>query len=246
MALNITKYRIILELTTDMLGTVPKNRDVFTSYIAEKARKIIAKGHEKGVPLTDGTPAEEDAVAARLGEEELTIDEVEEKGWTGFHIDSSDDQKRPFLYDYVLKGFLKSAATVLKSYDLDDDEQVEVASQSATKKKKPDETLKQLHDKVEKYVFILPRRIYLPVSGEMAALERPLRAMTAQGPRVTVVRSDTVPEGTKLSFDLHVLKGGGITEGLLTDLLEYGMYKGLGQWRSGGYGRFVVSEMAKK
>ena len=66
--------------------------------------------------------------------------------------------------------------------------------------------VKQLQDKVKRYCFVRPRKVRLPaIAGQ---LERPLRAQTAQGPRVTVVRSDIVPAGSCISFELHVLRGG--------------------------------------
>ena len=46
-----------------------------------------------------------------------------------------------------------------------------------------------------------------------------------------------VPAGTWLEACLEVLHGP-ISEGILRGLLEYGEYRGVGQWRGGSYGRF--------
>lgn len=83
MALQVDKYHVTLRLTEDILGTVPKNRKVFSSYIQDKQRKEIEKAHKKGVPLTNGEAATEAAITALLEPEPETIQEAEERGWTG-------------------------------------------------------------------------------------------------------------------------------------------------------------------
>jgi len=67
-------------------------------------------------------------------------------------------------------------------------------------------------------------------------------AATAQGPRVTVTRSDAVLAGATLTFHLKVLDGVGITKPVIESLLQYGEMNGLAQWRSGGWGQFLVAE----
>jgi hypothetical protein len=121
------------------------------------------------------------------------------------------------LYDYSIKGFMKEAARTIKQFGL----------------------LKQLQDKFTRYAFVTPRKVRLPktVAGYH---ERPLRAMTAQGPRVTLVRSDYMDEGTVIKFKLSVMEAGGIKLPCVKEVLSYGKFMGLGQWRSGGWGRFEV------
>lgn len=77
----------------------------------------------------------------------------------------------------------------------------------------------------------------------MDYLERPIRCETAQGPRVAIARSEMLPAGTTLEFDMEVLDGE-LSEALLRELMDYGYYAGLGQWRGGGCGRFRY-EMVK-
>ena len=72
-------------------------------------------------------------------------------------------------------------------------------------------------------------------------LERPLRAETAQGPRVALAASDSIPAGATFTCTLTVLAEQLLTEDLLRELLDYGKYMGFGQWRSGGYGRFTYT-----
>jgi hypothetical protein len=185
------EYHLELTLTEDLLGSVPRNKDVYTDYVASKA------------PITTDTTGESDMVPEGL----------EEKGWTTFY---TDEQGRPCLMDYQLKGFLKEAGNTIK-------EQL---------------NFKALRSHIDNEVFVFPRRVVLAeeIAGTM---ERPLRAMTMQGPRVTVVRSDFVKEGTEIPVLLKVLDNSKITEDHLREILEYGALKGLGQWRNGSYGRFT-------
>jgi hypothetical protein len=99
--------------------------------------------------------------------------------------------------------------------------------------------VKQIQDKVKRYLFVKPRKIRLP-GDKLEVLERPLRALTPQGPRTTVVRSDVIPAGTHIAFQLHLLKGGGLTKSIIEEILSYGQYIGLGQWRTASWGRFIL------
>lgn len=140
------------------------------------------------------------------------------RGKTGFHRDGST----PVIYDYVLKGFMKEACTALRRME-------------GTVSK----TLTSHKSKIDSLVMVEPRRIPLKLRKPTTDLERPLRADTPQGPRVTLVSSTAASEGTVIEFTVKVL-GGVITEAMLQEWFEYGQFSGLGQWRSGGYGRFIA------
>ena len=143
------------------------------------------------------------------------MEEIEEAGWTGF---MKDDQG-VFIYDYMIRGFLKNAGNILKD----------------------DLKLKNLKSKINDRVFVFPRKIHFGKSEPDGVLERPLRGMTAKGPRVSLARSDYIVAGTEISFSVDIVGGGKeITEELIWKLLEYGRFCGLGQWRNGSYGRFEV------
>ncbi len=149
-----------------------------------------------------------------LPEDELgTLTESLEKGTTVFHKEDG----QAIYYDYHVKGFLKESANIQNGMD----------------------GVKALRSKVDNFVFVSPRRIVLniPNGEEIAYLERPLRAQTMQGPRVTLARSEMLPIGTWLECELTVL--GVFSEKMLRAILDYGAFKGMGQWRNGSYGRFT-------
>ncbi len=190
--MNTITKKVKLKLITDMLGTIPMNKEIYATYIENLRPKNI-----EGPDETE------------------TVEEREEKGWTCFH----KDKNGLFVYDYFIKGFFKNAANILKE----------------------DLKIKNLKSKVTDLLFISPRIIYLNQKEADHVVERPLRAQTAQGPRVTLARSDAIKAGKIIEFDVTLLVGKGeIKEGIVASLLEYGQYQGLGQFRNGGYGRFEV------
>lgn len=150
----------------------------------------------------------------------------EEKGKTGFH---RLPDGTPCLYDYVCKGFFKDACGMLSR-----------VQDSRSKK------LKAYKKIIDGLVFVFPRRIPISVVGTIGVLERPLRAQTAQGERVALAYSESIPAGSTIAFTLDVLDDDAVPQELLEEWLLYGSMRGLGQWRNGSYGRFEYTiEKAK-
>lgn len=154
--------------------------------------------------------------AAALDEVE-TIEEATEKGTTGFHRLNGSAA----IYDYAVKGMFKDAASMLRRVP-------GTASAKLTAYKKI----------IDGLVFVTPRLIPLVVAGELGILERPLRAQTAQGERVSLARSEMAGQGSILAFNVAVL-GKDVTGDTLREWLDYGALRGMGQWRNGSFGRFT-------
>ena len=77
--------------------------------------------------------------------------------------------------------------------------------------------------------------------GEMLDCQRPLRAQTMQGERVSLASSDEVPAGAVLTCDVECLDES--HEAAVREWLDYGSLRGLGQWRNSGKGRFEWEEL---
>lgn len=255
-ALNFRYYRVKLELLAPLLGTVPKQRAVFTKFIASKAQEAADKARKaakKAGKDPDTTPAMANAepatpeALAEIAKETEGIpedpDDREKTGWTIF----MEDAKGRYLLSYMIRGQMSAAAQVLKTYG------------------KGPSQMKQLNDKVKKYIFVHEKRIYINEVETPAdeqdyghplihagpngpVCERPLRASTPMGPRVTVTRSDAVLAGATLEFHLKVLdvEGAKIPKGCIESLLQYGECSGLGQWRSSGdLGSFKIVDLVE-
>lgn len=125
----------------------------------------------------------------------------------------------PILYDYHLMGFLKEAASALNG--------------------RVHGGVKNLRSKVENLVFVSPVELplLLPPDQQPGLFERPCRRRTAYGQRVFIACSETMPAETRFTAGISVYPGE-ISQRVLEDLLDWGFHHGMGQWRTGGWGRF--------
>lgn len=165
------------------------------------------------------------AADAKTTEEEvaaLGVDAVADKVMTIFPKDGGV----PFLWDYQIKGFFKDACSML-------------ARVPGTKSNK----LKAYKKTIDGLIFPKPRRIPIAVAAErkMGECQRPLRAQTAQGERIALANSETVPEGSTFTFDVLLMDDG--SEAILKEWLDYAQFRGLGQWRNSGKGRATWEEV---
>jgi hypothetical protein len=170
----------------------------------------------------DAMSTEEEVVA-------IGVDEVIKKGKTIF---PRTEDGKVFFYDYQFKGMFKDACSMLFKCNWS------VSSKISNFKKV-----------VDGMMFVEPRQIIfnIPESGVVGDCQRPLRADTAQGPRVCLANSETVPAGSSLEFEVFLLNIR--HRNLVVEWLDYGFLRGLGQWRNSGKGRFtyeILSEVDER
>lgn len=127
---------------------------------------------------------------------------------------------KPVFYDYQIKGFFKDACGVL-----------------SRAKYTKSSGLKAYKKVIDGMIFPFPRAIPINVNGEIGECQRPLRAQTAQGERVSLANSEEIPAGSSIQFG--VVLADSAHEALLKEWLDNGFYRGLGQWRNSGKGRYV-------
>lgn len=153
--------KVKLTFTEGILGTSPMNEDIYRDFIGSKAHDAATV---------------DDEVAA------LGVDSVVEKGMTGF---PRDEQGRPFLYDYQIKGFFKDACSMLSRVAGKDPE-------TGKKRKDVNESAKLTAFKkiIDGMIFPTPRQIPVVFDGEVQLCQRPLRAQTMQGERVALAISE--------------------------------------------------------
>lgn len=162
----------------------------------------------------------EDEVAA------LGVDFVADKGMTVF---PRNDAGEPVLYDYQIKGFFKDSCGMLSR----------IGGKTETGKKKAvNESGKITAYKkvIDGLIFVSPRMIPIHVSGEMTECQRPLRAQTAQGERVSLANSEQIPADSTCEFEVLCMDDS--HEKAVLEWLDYGVLRGIGQWRNSGKGRF--------
>lgn len=162
----------------------------------------------------------EDEVAA------VGVDAVADKGMTVFPRDAAGT---PILYDYQIKGFFKDSCGMLSR----------IGGKTETGKKRAvNESGKMTAYKkvIDGLIFVQPRMIPIKVNGEIGECQRPLRAQTAQGERVSLANSEEIPAGSTCEFEVLCLDDS--HEKAVREWLDYGILRGIGQWRNSGKGRF--------
>lgn len=184
-------------------------------------------------PILGTSPANEDVYRDFIGskapdaatvEDEVSAlgaDAVVEKGMTVF---PRLDDGTPFLYDYQIKGFFKDTCGGLRKV-----------------KGSESEKIKAYKKEIDKLIFPEPRAIPLLFEGEISECQRPLRAQTAQGERVSLAISEEIPAGATCEFTVVCLTDS--HEKAVREWLDYGRYSGIGQWRNSGKGRFRWEEI---
>lgn len=160
-----------------------------------------------------------DAASIKEEVEAVGAEEVFEKSMTVFPRGKDGG---PIAWDYQWKGFLKDAFKSLKK----------IPGSECGK-------IKAYKQEIDGLIFVSPRQIpiILPEGGEIGICQRPLRASTAQGERIALASSETVPVGSTMTFDIQLLLDS--HEKAVIEALDYGKLRGFGQWRNSGAGRFM-------
>ena len=193
----MNKMKVRVTLLEEMLGTLPGDKEVYSSYIATKA--------------PDPNAIMDEEIEA------IDFAEMYEKGITVF---PRNEDGEVCVYDYLIKGFFKNACSALRDAD-------------GTESK----NLKAYKKKIDNLVFVGPRFIKVNFEGEVGFCERPLRAQTAQGDRVALACSESIPAGATMEFEITVLSKDMLK--YVIEWLDYGQFNGLGCWHNSGKGKFT-------
>lgn len=168
-----------------------------------------------------------DAKSKKEEIEAIGVDGVEEKQMTVFPRDTDGT---PIFWDYQIKGFFKDTCSALQRC------KGEEHSKYSCK-------LKAYKKVIDGCVFPAPRRIRIDMhGGEIGELQRPLRAQTAQGERIALANSETIPAGSTIEFSIICHADEYVNH--VKEWLDYGLSKGMGCWRNAGFGRFVWEELS--
>lgn len=227
------RYKVKLVFTTRVLGTAPADKEVYREFILKKRKDL----EERRAKYADRHETPKLSMTGTEVEELETVNE--DAGVTVFHNDlgqtAEDGTAGRGLHflDYQVGGYIKESAEILSQWH----------------------NIPQVRSKLDNFLMVEPRRIYITdetgkaIEKPDGKCERPLRAMTMQGPRVSLACSDIVNPGRRIEFFvdfLPYLKSGKAKEkkdvemdGLVKTLFRLGARKGMGQWRNGGNGKFL-------
>lgn len=262
MSILFDRYGVTLTLERDMLGTNPCDPNVLDNHIIGKERKLILEKSEinkevnkylNALQISDDKAAAEkealidklesltgisltpeersQAMAGKLESLKETFEGLETTGVTVFLW--SKELNKPMIGDHMIYGFLKAAADAIAKTRQNKKKGAVLDSSSYTA------SIINQHVRCGKQFIVFDSDVKRKDDGVPEFLQRSLRAMTAKGPRISLAKSEVVPAGAKLEFELKVLSGSTMTEDVLRLLFSYGELSGLGQWRNAGYGQFT-------
>lgn len=175
--------------------------------------ELLAAYIASKAPTDDLTAQEVDNIKAQAAEERTTIFPKTADG-------------TPFIYDYQIKGMFKDSCKALAT-----------AGKAGYPGGKHCAALKAYKKAIDGLIFVSPREIPYNLHGlKMDYCERPLRAQTPMGERVSIAKSESVPAGSTAEFEIQCLDPK--LEDMVRECLDYGTKRGLGQWRNSGKGRF--------
>lgn len=194
------ELKVKLTFTESILGTCPKNAEIYRDFIGSKS--------------PDASTIEDEVAS-------LGVDAVAEKGMTVF---PRDEHGNPFLYDYQIKGYFKDTCGGLKK----------VSTSKSSK-------VKAYKKEIDKLIFVKERKIPFENYTEIGINQRPLRAMTMQGERVSLAMSEEINAGATVTFTIQMLSDE--HEAIVREWLNYGVFSGIGQWRNASHGRFTWEEL---
>lgn len=180
--------------------------------------ELLASYIASKAPTDDLTAQEVDNIKAQAAEERTTIFPKTADG-------------TPFIYDYQIKGMFKDSCKALAT-----------AGKAGYPGGKHCAALKAYKKAIDGLIFVSPREIPYNLHGlKMGFCERPLRAHTPMGERVSIAKSETVPAGSTIEFEVTCLDQK--LEDVVRECFDYGTLRGLGQWRNSGKGRFTWEEL---
>ena len=205
--LGAVKLRVRLTFTEEVLGTASNDPELHANYIAKNA--------------PDAPKFKEEIEAIGVGD-------MIERQMTVF---PKDENFKPFVWDYQIKGFFKDACKSLRKV---------AGSESAA--------VTAFKTVIDGNIFIEERKIPFQNYGRIGECQRSLRADTPQGPRTALAHAETVGSGSFIELTIRIMeiekKKFDLVEAV-KEWLDYGEVRGLGQWRNSGKGTFVWEEITE-
>ena len=199
------ELKVKIKFLNSVLGTQTGNKDIYRNFIGSKSPN--AKTIEEEI-------------------EAVGTEEVIEKGKTFF---PRTKEGLPFIYDYWIRGFFKSACGALRTI-------------KGTKSSE----IKAYKKKVDLHVFIKDRQNVIEDYdlNDIRECQRPLRCSTLQGERISIAISEEIPAGATCTFTVQLLNDSDVE--LVKEWLDYGKFNGLGQWRNSSHGTFEYEILEEK
>lgn len=213
-------YNVVITMFDNILATNSGDIDDHEKYI-ESNQELEAPEGAKG-PIKH---SESRSINPITGEDGDEIEE--ERGTTVFFRDTVG----VFIRYHMIKGFLKYAAGVARL-----NEGFKISGFAS---------------KIIKFVHIYPTRIRFTQDGEFVKTPhseifvRPIKITDKTGTRTAISRSEQIlydrDHLVTINFKVKIFDNPDVDGPEIEGLLGFGLDSGLGCWRNGGYGRFILN-----
>lgn len=259
--IKLNFIHVELMYTSRAMATSPGDPNLYANYIASKAPDALTREEEIAALGTDevekracnkynrGTfryDESRDTFYDHKPDPNSNKAELYERYLPAIPEDSEFVSQIPYLYDYQIRGFFKDSCGLLSRAG-----KKEASNNSSD--------IKAYKKTVDGCVFVLPRRVAINIpenyldddgvtvlpsyepDGSLKVIQRPLRASTAQGDRVTIACSESVPAGSSMKFTIAYTDPS--LRDVIIEWLNYGVIHGLSGWRNAGWGTFKWREL---
>lgn len=228
------KIKFDIEFTEEILGSNPADPVAYVDFIGRKAIPDVQGNHiptlaeiKEGVDEAD---QETKDLIQTLEDDAATSDDEAPNAQKEIPLTIFlKENGRPYLLSHMFKGLLKSAYRALHRCD---------GNEPLAKRT---HALSAGVQVIDTGIFPQPKKIFLelPEGAQMGYCMRSLRAKTAQGDRIALALSESLPAGTKCHIEFLILSD--TWEGILQNWMLYGQLSGIGQWRNSGKGAFIIT-----
>lgn len=224
------RYAVTLTIKNRLVGGIPTSPELIKGWISAN------------MPAVD--EAEREKLALKTADELHGAAEAKAEGmWTTF----KKDAEGIYLEDRNVKAMFKECANILREKLIKDEKAAKTKPTAGDKAEKETKSrYTNLKSKLAERLFVEETKIRFTRKGKPVLAvdgneERAIHVFTAQGPRSALKRCDYVEGPFELNFTLRLLDDGIIDPELVSTLLEYGGWNGMGSDRSQGNGLFTVA-----
>lgn len=245
--------KVRVTFITPLLGTSPNNKETYSEYIAKLATK---ESREEEVERLSAEVVDDKGMTVFLRNPQNGLPVMKDYTWQGYLKargsaiakipNSLLDGQAAYLKEvndliYVQPRFadihIPEGAEIKSTYIYGVDENGNPLDVNGMPLRGED----QANVVLKKPEELTPEEIQLILEGvtqhNLDTLQRPLRANGAQGERVALSKSETIPVGSYVDLTFRTERQEGLN--IIKACLNYGFMHGTGQWRNAGYGRFV-------
>lgn len=249
-SLHLNELHVEIMILEDALGTSPSDPDIMATYISSNAPDAASKEEEiaavgEAAVLEKGTTifCKGYFNMTENGQKNIDILDIREARKYKHLINKKTAVKKPFFWNYQLRGFFKDSCGLLGRANY---------GESAD--------LKAYKKVIDGGILVSPRRIAIDLpetyfgydtNGELVEfksdvnnlpiLSRPLLISGPTGSTTAIARSEYIPAGSTIKFTIKYADPKMLPA--IYEWLNYGCEHGLGAWRNSGRGIFCWREI---